>query len=349
MPWHFGDPFAEQRAAVAGAAVVDRSHRFVLTISGAQRRSWLDSLTSQQLADLPEHRSGEGLDLDAHGRVQHHFVVTEFDDKLWLDTEGERGAALLDHLQKMVFWSEVSPTAATDFAVLTVLGPDLERVWARVGITAPAQPYAVVGLPGGGFARRMPWPTDHCYDLVIPRDQLTDRWSQLTQPAPAAEPAGLWAFEALRVAARRPRLGRDTDNRTIPHEVGWIGGIAEYGAVALNKGCYRGQETVARVQNLGKPPRALLLLHLDGSADTRPALGDQVTTAGRAVGHLGTVIDHYELGPIALALVKRSVTADTALQAGSVAAAIDPDSVPSETGPPPGRQAVSQFLRGNTP
>lgn len=348
VPWHFGDPFAEQRAAVERAAVVDRSHRFVLTIGGPQRREWLNSLTSQQVADLPEHHSGEGLDLDAHGRVQHHFTVTECDDMLWLDTEAERGADLLQYLQKMVFWSDVSPAAAPNYAVLTALGPQLQPVWQRLGITAPAAAYAAVSLPGGGFLRRMPWPTDDCYDLVVPRDQLTDRWAQLTDPTPAAEPAGLWAFEALRVAARRPRVGRDTDDRTIPHEVGWIGSIAECGAVALNKGCYRGQETVARVHNLGKPPRSLLLLHLDGSADTRATTGDEVTAAGRTVGQLGTVIDHYELGPLALALVKRSVTADTALQAGAVAAAVDPDSVPSETGPPPGRRAVSQFRRGST-
>ena len=116
-------------------------------------------------------------------------------------------------------------------------------------------------------------------------------------------PAGVWAYEAHRVAALRPRLGVDTDERTIPHEVGWIGGPGE-GAVHLDKGCYRGQETVARVHNLGKPPRMLVLLHLDGSSD-RPVTGDPVLAGGRSVGRLGTVVDHVDEGPIALALLKR--------------------------------------------
>ena len=156
-------------------------------------------------------------------------------------------------------------------------------------------------------------------------------------------PAGVWAYEAHRVAAVRPRLGVDTDERTIPHEVGWIGGRR----VHLDKGCYRGQETVARVHNLGKPPRMLVLLHLDGSTD-RPATGDPVLAGGRAVGRLGTVVDHVDLGPIALALLKRGLPADTALTTGGeaeVAAVIDPDSLPAADDAGAGRLAVER-LRG---
>ena len=155
-------------------------------------------------------------------------------------------------------------------------------------------------------------------------------------------PAGVWAYEAQRVATLRPRLGVDTDERTIPHEVGWIAT-----AVHLDKGCYRGQETVARVHNLGKPPRMLVLLHLDGSTD-RPATGDPVFAGGRTVGRLGTVVDHVDDGPIALALLKRGLSADTALTTGgdaNVAAVIDVDSMPPPDVAGAGRLAVEQ-LRG---
>ncbi len=158
--------------------------------------------------------------------------------------------------------------------------------------------------------------------------------------------AGIWAYEAHRVAARRPRLGVDTDDRTIPHEVGWIGPPGE-GAVHLDKGCYRGQETVARVHNLGKPPRMLVLLHLDGSGD-RPSTGDPVLAGGRTVGRLGTIVDHVDLGPIALALLKRGIPAGTALSTGGehqVAAEIDPDSLPPADVTGAGRLAVER-LRG---
>jgi folate-binding protein YgfZ len=154
--------------------------------------------------------------------------------------------------------------------------------------------------------------------------------------------AGVWTYEAHRVAALRPRLGVDTDERTIPHEVGWIGS-----AVHLDKGCYRGQETVARVHNLGKPPRMMVLLHLDGSAD-RPTTGDPVLAGGRTVGRIGTVVDHVDLGPVALALLKRGLPADTALTTGGeyeVPAVIDADSLPAADGVGAGRLAVER-LRG---
>ncbi|WP_432420948.1 YgfZ/GcvT domain-containing protein, partial [Nocardia brasiliensis] len=187
------------------------------------------------------------------------------------------------------------------------------------------------------------WPPASYSSLFNASPHPPPRSAGLRGGGPA--PAGMWAFEALRVAAVRPRIGLDTDDRTIPHEARWIGGVTEHGAVHLDKGCYRGQETVARVHNLGKPPRHLVLLHLDGSADERPAAGDDVTAGGRAIGRLGTVIDHYELGPIALALIKRTIPVDTQLTAGPAAAAIDPDSVPADDAPQAGRVAVDR-LRG---
>ena len=136
----------------------------------------------------------------------------------------------------------------------------------------------------------------------------------------------MWAFEALRIAAHVPRLGLDTDHRTIPHEVGWI-----EAAVHLNKGCYRGQETVARVHNLGHPPRRLVFLNLDGSEDRLPAHGDPVELDGTTVGFTGSAARHYELGPIGLALVKRTVPVDATLLAGGVPAAQEVI-VPPDTG-----------------
>ncbi|MCU1646439.1 MAG: hypothetical protein JWN03_6714 [Nocardia sp.] len=321
--------------------MVDRSHRFVISITGKERLSWLHTISSQAVAGLQDGQSAENLDLDLNGRVLHHFVLTELDGTVWIDTEAERGPDLLSFLQKMVFWADAKPEAAPDHAILTLLGP---RITAEtLGIPSLPEDYQAVPVPGGGFLRRMPWPTTDSFDLLVPRAQLTNWWTRLRDAG--VEAAGSWTFEALRVAALRPRIGIDTDDRTIPHEANWVGGIEEHGAVHLNKGCYRGQETVARVHNLGKPPRNLVLLHLDGSADSRPAPGDAVTAGGRTVGVLGTVIDHYELGPIALALVKRSVPADTPLGAGPCAASIDPDSVPAHDEPQAGRLAVER-LRG---
>lgn len=342
---HYGDPFPEQRAASEAVAVVDRSHRFVIAIDGAERLSWLHTISSQHIAALPDRTSAENLSLDLNGRVEHHFVLTDIDGTLWIDTEAANGPALLSFLKKMVFWAKAEPRDGNDLALISLLGPDAESpaILAALGIAALPPTYGAEALPGGGFVRTMPWPTTHSYDLLVPRDQLTQWWTRLTEAG--ATPAGMWAFEALRVAAIRPRIGIDTDDRTIPHEVRWIGGVEQGGAVHLEKGCYRGQETVARVHNLGKPPRHLVLLHLDGSADGRPVAGDAVTAGGRSVGRVGTVIDHFELGPIALALVKRAVPADTQLEAGPCAASIDPDSMQTHDEVQAGRAAIER-LRG---
>jgi folate-binding protein YgfZ len=139
-----------------------------------------------------------------------------------------------------------------------------------------------------------------------------------------AEPIGMWAYEAIRVAQRRPRLHFETDHRTIPHEVGWIGP-----AVHLDKGCYRGQETVARVHNLGRPPRRLVRLLLGGESDVLPSPGTAVELDGRAVGFVGTAVQHYEWGPIALAVVKRTVPDDASLAVAGHPVAIDPQQAPA--------------------
>ena len=239
----------------------------------------------------------------------------------WTPTQAGR-QGLLAYLSSMVFWSKVAPRDATpELAVLSLLGPGTGDVLARAGEL-------------GGFARV----GSGRADLLVPRGELTNAWRQLVEAG--AVPAGSWAYEAIRAAALRPRLGIDTDERTIPHEVGWIGP-----AVHLDKGCYRGQETVARVSNLGRPPRRMVLLHLE-SPETLPVTGDPVTADGeRVVGRVGTVATHYELGAIALALLKRSIDPNTPLTAGASPAAIDPTHSP----PTPANLPVAQPSAASAP
>jgi folate-binding protein YgfZ len=345
--WHYGDPLGEQRAAETEAVLVDRSHRRVLTLTGADRQTWLHSLSTQHVSELPDGSSTQNLSLDGQGRVEDHWIQTELGGVTYLDTEPWRGEPLLDYLHKMVFWSDVTPAAA-DLAVFSLLGPKLGEpaVLDALGLDALPAEMTAVPIAGNGFVRRMvaAQAGQLELDVLVDRAESTDLQRRLIQAG--VRPAGVWTYEAHRVAAVRPRLGVDTDERTIPHEVGWIGGPG-LGAVHLDKGCYRGQETVARVHNLGKPPRMLVLLHLDGSAD-RPATGDAVLADGRAVGRLGTVVEHVDLGPVALALLKRGIPAETSLITGGdaeVPAVIDADSLPPAEGPGAGRVAVER-LRG---
>ena len=264
---HYGDPFGEQRAVLTTGAVVDRSHRGVLRVSGPDRLSWLHSLTTQHLESLAPGVPVEALVLSPHGHVEHHLVIVDDGESTLIDVEPGTEEALAAYLNSMRFMLHVDVSDVTpSVAVISVVTEDSVE------------------------------------NLHVPRAELGDRVDAIELPL-----VGHDAFEAVRVAAHRPRLGFETDHRTIPHEIGWIGN-----AVHMSKGCYRGQETVARVHNLGRPPRRLILGHLDGTADELPPPQTPIELDGRQVGFLGTAVQHAELGPVALAVVKRQ-TADDAL------------------------------------
>jgi folate-binding protein YgfZ len=293
-------------------------------VPGPDRLSWLHSITSQHLDRLGDGTGTEALVLSPNGHVEHHLALAELDGTVWADVEPGTGPALLAFLQRMVFMLRVEPALVTDaWALLSLVGPDGDAVLAAAGLPVPG-PHEVRALEGGGWVRRMPPLGDgtaSVVDLLVLRAELADRAQALLSAG--ATPAGLDAHEALRVEARRPRAGVDTDHRTIPNELEWL-----RTAVHLDKGCYRGQETVARVHNLGRPPRRLVLLHLDGLSEELPAPGAPVLAGSREVGRAGTVVRHHELGVVALALVKQSVQAGTALTVAGAAAAIDPDDQP---------------------
>jgi folate-binding protein YgfZ len=323
---HYGDPLREQRLLAEGAGLVDRSDREIVVVPGADRLSWLHSLTSQHLERLADGTGTEALILSPQGHVEHHLVLTDLDGTTWADVEPGTGAALHAFLDRMRFLLRVEPQLVTDqWAVLSVVGPKAAEVLAAAELPVPDAEYAVSSLENG-FVRRMPALGDGdavTFDLLVPRGEIAAVADRLI--AAGAAPAGFQAHEALRVEARRPRLGVDSDHRTIPNELQWL-----TTAVHLDKGCYRGQETVARVHNLGRPPRRLVLLHLDGVSEVLPEPGTPVLAGAREVGRVGTVVRHYELGVIALALVKQSVPMDAALAVAGSTAAIDPGDAPAE-------------------
>jgi folate-binding protein YgfZ len=322
---HYGDPLREQRALAEGAGLVDRGDRDVLAIPGADRLSWLHNLSSQHLERLADGTGTEALILSPQGHVEHHLVLADLAGTTWADVEPGTGTALHTFLDRMRFMLRVEPALVTDqWAVLSLVGPRGADVLTAAGLPVPATPYEVSALEPG-FVRRMPPIGDAAatIDLVVPRPDLRGVVDRLL--AAGATPAGVDAYEALRVEARRPRFGVDTDHRTIPNELPWL-----TTAVHLDKGCYRGQETVARVHNLGRPPRRFVLLHLDGVSEVLAEPGTPVLVGSREVGRVGTVVRHHELGVVALALVKRSVAADAALTVAGSTASVDPDDVVEE-------------------
>lgn len=271
--WHFGNPFAEQKALLDGGSV-QLAKRQPFFVEGPDRLMWLHAITSQRFEGLEPGVDVDVCVLDAQGRIRHGFTACDDGERLVCYTEPKRREALLAWLGRMIFRAKVRLAVTDD--------------WIVVGRVVDGKP----------VARAMP-------------------------SAKVCEPvAGLWAWEALRIAAGVPRVFVDTDDKTIPNEIDLFG-------TALNKGCYPGQETVGRVWTLGRPPRRLVRLHLDGSAEALPTLGAPVELDGVQVGFVGSSARHHEDGPIALALVKRQVPVDATLVVDAIAAAqeviVNPD------------------------
>jgi tRNA-modifying protein YgfZ len=304
---HYGDPMREQRAMTQGQVLVDRSNRGIVRIAGPDRLTWLHNLTSQHVERLAPGETADALILSPQGHLEHYLTLTDDGNAVWAHVEPGTAAALVAYLDSMRFMTRVDVTDVTqDFAVQTLAGP----VPAEGGfvlrteqpgspsLTQLAEEGSAVAITTGPFG----------IDLIVPRSAV----GKLD-----ATPAGMWAFEAARIAGRVARPGLDTDHKTLPHEVGMI-----ETAVHLNKGCYRGQETVARIHNIGHPPRRLVFLDLDGSVDRLPEHGSPITLPdGSVAGFTGSAARHFELGPIGLGLIKRTVPAEATLLADGIAAA----------------------------
>jgi folate-binding protein YgfZ len=278
--WHFGEPNKEQRALAEGKAWADLSHLSVIAISGEDRLKWLHDLTTQYLVDFGAGTWTSAMVLDPQGHVEYQFNVVDDGTTSYLVMDPQFVEGLSAYLNKMRFMLRVEVRDATEDFAV---------------MRAPG----VANEIGGPFA-------------LVPRAELEEMKTAFDS---TSMQVGTWALDAERVAAGRPRHGIDTDFKTIPNELGVLNG-----AVHMNKGCYRGQETVAKIYNLGKPPRRLVMLHLDGHAVVMPPSGTPVMNGEVQVGFLGTVARHHELGPIALAIVKRNTPVDAELTVEGVAA-----------------------------
>ena len=278
--WHFGEVAKEQRALAEGKAWADLSHRSVIAISGEDRLMWLHSLTTQHLEKLEPGIWKEALILDPQGHVEQQFFLVDDGATTFLHLDREKAPMLMNYLAKM-------------------------KSMLRVEVKDVSDEFAILKAPGKTDDIGGPYALVPCSELA----------ATTTAFASANLQVGMWALEAERIAQGRARITLDTDHKSIPNELGLLNK-----AVHMNKGCYRGQETVAKVFNLGHPPRRLVLLHLDGSSVDIPSHGDAVTYDGKEIGFVGSVARHYELGPIALAVIKRMTPADAVLEVKGIPA-----------------------------
>lgn len=359
VAWHYGETFHESRALAEGEAFFDLSHLGVVTVSGPDRLSWLHSLLSQDVAGLRPGEGAEAMVLGPKGRIEHVAAVVDDGETTWLITETPDG--LVTHLEGMRFmlrvevedvtaaWAILGDSVASDSLVdgrLTWVDP-----WP--GVTPGGTSYLQPGTdhPGEGWRRRL---------TLIPHDEFDPTVASLM--GDGLRPVGTWATEASRVAAWRPRALTEVDAVALPHELDWL-----RTAVHLHKGCFRGQETVAKVHNVGRPPRRLAFLHLDGSGQVPLALPASVVVADGApgadaagldaaiIGRVTSAALHHEDGPIALALLKRGtdplaplvvIGSDGEAIAASQSPIVNPAGVSRDRPPPPGPTARG-LLKGH--
>jgi folate-binding protein YgfZ len=310
MTGSFSNPLIEQRKLSEGEAAVDLGARGIITVTGSDRLDWLHSLLSQNLKNLKPGQSAEALLLDPNGHIQQVIHFLDDGETSWLVVEAEQREALLKWLTKMVFRMKVElADRSEDFAVIGRLvrgehaKPELDQAATSNGVSLTwVDPWP--GVVTGGFRYSRAWPAKWPWtETLVARNDVDSVFEDF-------ERAGTLAYDALRIAAHRPRQLGEVDDKSLPHEYDWLST-----AVHLSKGCYRGQETVAKVHNLGHPPRRLTFLHLDGSGHSLPESGDEIFVEGNqsARGKITSVGQHHEMGPIALALLFRAVPEDAPL------------------------------------
>ena len=356
-PEHFGNPLREQALLAQGQAWAWLS-RDVVEVSGADRLSYLTTVSSQVLTDLENDGSSrQVLFLDANGHILYAALAVSglvpapaeqlapSEQSVLLLVDAGCGEGLAQLLNSRRFMLRVQAQVRPDLQVAGAIGDGVQKLAGVVEnlVTTWSDPWPGI-TPGGSTyfpGTRHPGANYRAGGVVVAREAGQAALGQEAVPSQAAAPgqeqapgqapgpsqalaaAGLTqgltqvgelAWEALRIEAGLPRWAREVDARAIPNELDWL-----RTGVHLNKGCYPGQETIARTVNLGRPPRRLVQLQLAGWQGQLPEVGARVylpagdNPAGKVVGAITSVARHWELGNIALALVRRGVPAQAEL------------------------------------
>lgn len=317
VPAHFGNPFREEEQLISGRAFSDLRVLEVLRVAGSDRTKWLHSLTTCPFAFIGADVSSEMLVLSPYGQIEHAAAVIDDGTQVWMILDVGRAAALADFFQQMKFMMRVE-IERCDLSIIGFSRPiaDLPVAIRESAVFAWADPWPDVAVGGAhyGIAPANHPATGIFRSLLAFADDA--QLAQLLRAAIAAgwQPAGTIAWEAARIRCWRPRPNREMLPGVLPHELDLL-----RSAVHLEKGCYRGQETVAKIVNLGRPPRRLTYLYLESPDGELPSVGAPVFKGKRQVGVLTSVARDYEDGPVALALLKRSVDPSAVLTIGQAA------------------------------
>jgi tRNA-modifying protein YgfZ len=277
------------------AGLVDRSDRGKFIVRGSEAADFLQGQVSNDVEALEPGSGCYATVLSHKGKLRTDLRILRGDDSFWLDTEAI-GHAVLEHMLRTysvgrdVRFEDVTASRT----LLSLVGPAARE---RLDVAPPGEEHAFVTGQHGTYVASQ-----------LGVDVIADAGTTLD-----VQPVSEEAAECLRIEAGRPRLGYDMDADTIPQEAG----INER-AVSFTKGCYVGQETVARLHYKGRPNRHLRGLRLSEPAER----GTEILLGERVVGRLGSTCLSPRLGPIALALVRREAEPGTTVQVGGAPAEV---------------------------
>jgi folate-binding protein YgfZ len=282
----------EISTVMTGCGLIDRSERGKLALTGGQAKVFLAGQVTNDVEGLQAGHGCYAAFLTHKGKMQGDLRILDLGDELWLDTERPALQGLFDTIRRFKIGYDVELHKRTlEQALLSLVGPRAREVAGAEQL--PLEEHTSMRAHRGGADVVLVATADGVDAIVAAEDAAAVRGAFLDAGAVEVSEA---AGDVLRVEAGRPRFGMDIDETTIPQEAG-----LNRRAVSFTKGCYVGQETVARLFYKGKPNRHLRGLRLDGPAAT----GDVLRLGDREVGRVGTVVESPRFGTIALALLRR--------------------------------------------
>lgn len=307
LPTHYGNGIAEYESARQHAALFDISHHGKVEVRGADAASFLHNLCTNEVKGLSAGAGCEAFLTTAQAKIAAFALIwrslRQGEHGFFLDAGPGMGEAVFKHVDRYLISEQVELSDRThDLAQMHIAGPQAQAVIERVlGAKLPdliELQHTTQTLAGAQCQLRRHEPLGLLgYDLLCDKDRAADVWQALV--VGGARPAGLEAFHMLRVEAGTPIYGRDIDDSNLPQEVGRV-----ERTISFTKGCYIGQETVARIRTYGHVNRSLTGLKLAGEGVVSP--GAKLFRADKEVGQVRSSVFSPKLGQvIALAYVRR--------------------------------------------
>jgi tRNA-modifying protein YgfZ len=296
----------EYRAITETCGLLDRSERGKLALSGADATTFLQGQVSNDVESLAPGTGCYAAFLTPKGKMLGDVRILATADALLMDTERAALQALFNVIRRFSLGYQVELYKRTlERGLLSLIGPESADLAGAGELGADEHAHAVIEVSGSGLSARA-IRTDVGVDLLCDAADTAALRSALEEAGAVA--VGEAAAECLRVEHGRPRYGIDLDDTVIPQEAG-----LNERAVSFTKGCYVGQETVARLHYRGKPNRQLRGLKLSGAAEA----GDELEFEGRVVGRVTSVVSSPRFGPIALAFVRREAPVGSTVSLGA--------------------------------